>query len=218
MTVEILTFTNQHSSSLIRLECNPLPDDFGVEVNRPSSFVGIAAMDMLLVSDRPFSKLQQQQQQQMKKCFLLVNDVGPRGVSLSCHAHKATFESIFCKEINNGSPLKKLYYCPINSLISPWREFLALHELHTSPLLPTILRGQENHVDDGIVPCKISNLENTIVEMNSSWYDPKLGEAYMLYLNRSFNASQLSSIQCGMIHDKGISLIQGPPGICQYTL
>lgn len=90
----------------------------------------------------------------------------------------------------------------LDSLISSWREFLALHDtLTASPLVDEILSSRASPL----------SIDTTIEDMNI----PGVTATYMRLLTHNFNPSQLKSIKRATTND-GFTLIQGPPGTGKF--
>lgn len=102
----------------------------------------------------------------------------------------------------------KWYLTRVMSITSQIREFHALSSLNDIPLLPNILKPLNG---------SLGHTESRKLDLG------KLSQPLQQILKSSYNSSQLQAISVAITSPDSkkffdLSLIQGPPGMCDFTL
>lgn len=136
--------------------------------------------------------------------------------------------------IRNSCTPQPLCYTEIGGVTSHFREFLALHEAHRTPILPAVLRPALSLADGGaacpstpphctpkgafaraeVALGEVDTEEEDLLASirDAKWEMPGVGVAFNAFMHKKFNSSQLEAIRSAVETKKGFCLIQGPPG------
>lgn len=221
-------------SSLIKLHCSY--DDTSHSSNQIES---LQNMDLILLSLKPFqlplieSNIRLQSQSELKCTMLAIvtsttsgsRDRGRDSNSVQILALRKNWEYIRITNVNETTDNTKkkndayvrMNYVIIDSLVSRWREFMALSEIVNIQLKDAIVYASVEMNIRPSLPNVKNDIEISSFEIDESKEISGLPKKLRKVLNNKFNSSQLLAIRMACRDQNKITLVQGPPGTGKTT-
>lgn len=203
--------------------------------NESDKHESLQNMDLILLSLKPFKlplnekSIRSQTPSEQKGAMLAVvtSNSGSRGrdniANIQIMTLRNNWEYIsvaYKNELANNDSKKikidgsvKMHYIIIDSLISRWREFLALSEIMNVDLKEAIVYAS---VDMKMIPSPVDGYTSS--SKTDVWQEIKgLPPKFLKVLKNKFNESQLLAIRMACRDENKILLVQGPPGTGKTT-